>query len=130
MKAGVNVKESILERDAKSKDMQMAFATLKAGTVATKEEAEKMGVRWRDMLLTDAIKVAVYAISESELLFTEEEGRILDVRNFVLAQPEIEKFRWKDTDFLPKDLPQYLGASAAAPAKSSKRKRSSKKTEL
>ena len=111
----MNPKEAMLAREAASKEMQMAFGTLKPGAAASKEAAEKIASRWRDLMATDGIQVQVYAIADNEVLFTEDAGRILDVREFVLAQPEALKFRWKDTDFLAADA-QKLKAERAAKA--------------
>jgi hypothetical protein len=121
--SGGDAREAMLASEAGSKAMQMSFATLKPGAAATKEEAEALGVRWRDLLATDALKASVYALSETELLYTEEEGRILELRNFLLAQPEIEKFRWKDTDFTPADLPRLLGGEGGGAKKKAAAKR-------
>ncbi len=81
--------------------IQMAFATFKKDVVASKDEAEKLGQKWQGLLKTDGINVSIYPISESELLLTEQEGKIFAVKEFILSQPEVEKFRWKDTDFTP-----------------------------
>jgi hypothetical protein len=49
--------------------------------------------------------VKVYATSDHELLVTEDNGRILEVKDFLLSQPEVSKFRWKDTDFTKTPTP-------------------------
>ena len=96
-KAGLNPREAVLDSQAKSAEMHMAFATLKTGAVKDKAAAEALGQQWRSLMATDGIMLSLYAIADNELLFTEDGGRILDVRDFVLAQPETAKFRWKDT---------------------------------
>jgi hypothetical protein len=37
----------------------------------------------------------------NQMIVTQEDGRSLEVKEFILAQPEVEKFRWKDKDWLP-----------------------------
>lgn len=98
-KGGANIQEKVLEQEASSGNMQMAFATLKKGVAATQREAEEVGKRWQALMQTAGISTNLYAISADDLLFTDDNGVILKVREFVLDQPEIEKFRWKDTDF-------------------------------
>lgn len=94
---GDSMKEAYLSHSAKSGEMHMSFVTLKKGACKTQKEAEELGARWRDLLKTDGLAVGLYPLSETELLYTEEEGRILEARDFLLSQPEVEKFRWKDT---------------------------------
>lgn len=75
------------------------------------------------------------ATADHELLVTEEYGRILEVRDFILEQPEVSKFRWKDTDFTKESVaaasggspPAASDASAPAAAKPKPNKSSKKK---
>lgn len=97
--AGGKMQDMVLEHEAKSGNMQMAFCTLKKGTAKTKFDAEQIGARWTSLMQTAGIRATLYAISEDDLLFTDDTGVIMQVRDFLLEQPEVEKFRWKDTDF-------------------------------
>lgn len=40
----------------------------------------------------------------------------MQVRDFVLAQPEVTKFRWKDTDFTQESVAAAAGGSSAPAA--------------
>lgn len=66
------------------------------------------------------------ATADHELLVTEEYGRILEVRDFLLAQPEVSKVRWKDTDFTKESVAAASGGSAAAPKPKKSGKKKSK----
>lgn len=96
-KRGGDIKDAYLSHAAKSGDMHMSFVTLKKGVCAAQKCAEELGARWRDLLKTDGLAVGLYPLSETELLYTEEDGRVIEARDFLLQQPEVEKFRWKDT---------------------------------
>ena len=43
----------------------------------------------------------VYAIEDNSILLTNDDGKILEVRRFVLEQPEVEKFTWNSQDYFP-----------------------------
>lgn len=86
--------------------MQMAFATIKESVTKDAKEIEEIGKRWQALLATNGVQVSLYPIGGQDILFTEDAGRILEVRDFVLNQPELEKFRWKDTDFTPTPTPK------------------------
>lgn len=119
-------KDAYLEGEARKKDMQMAFCTLHPDATANKAESEKLGAKWQAILQTGGNRVNVYATSDHELLFTEEYGRILEVRDFLLAQPEVAKFRWKDTDFTKESLAASAAASAPEPKAAKKKAGGSK----
>ena len=53
------------------------------------------------LLQTGGIKVMVYAIEDNSILLTNDDGKIHEVRRFVLEQPEVEKFTWNSQDYFP-----------------------------
>lgn len=136
--AGSGMQDLVLEHEAKSGNMQMAFCTLKKGTAANKFEAEQLGQKWNSLMQTAGIRATLYAISEDDLLFTDDSGVIMKVRDFLLEQPEVEKFRWKDTDFDKEWLAKKKEAAAKDEAAEKERlikaakkaaKKSAKKTQ-
>ena len=54
-------------------------------------------------LKTGGVHISVYPMGANQLLFSQEDGRTLEVKDFLLSQPEVEKVRWKDTDWKPED---------------------------
>jgi len=44
----------------------------------------------------------VYAIEDDSILLTNDEGKMGAVMDFVLDQPETEKFTWNSKDHFPK----------------------------
>ena len=99
------IKETMLASEATSGNTQMAFLTLKDGVAETDEERGKLGAQWAALLGTNAVKISYHFIGGNELLITEEQSRIVEVKDFLLNQPEVAKFRWKDTDFYPTPTP-------------------------
>ena len=89
------MKETMLASEASSGNTQMAFLTLKDGVAETDEERAKLGSQWAALLVTNAVKISYHMIGGNELLITEEQGRIMEIKDFVLQQPEVAKFRWK-----------------------------------
>ena len=84
----------MLASEASSGNTQMAFLTLRDGVAADDEERAKLAGRWAALLGTNAVKISYHMIGGNELLITEEQGRIIEVKDFVLQQPEVLKFRW------------------------------------
>lgn len=120
-KSGPRMRDMVFEHEATNGNIHMAFATIKASVTTDAAEIQKIGSRWQALLQTDGSKVKMYPIGGQDLLFTEDDGRIMEIRDFALQQPELEKFRWKDTDFTPTPTPtpkprraKKAAASAAA----------------
>lgn len=103
---------------AASGGMQMAFASLEEGF--TKEKTEELASRWAGLLATNNIKCTTYAIDESQILVSEQDGNIFEIKDFFLSQPEVTKFRWKDNDYLPDE--EQLAKRAAAGGGKKKKK--------
>jgi hypothetical protein len=116
------LKDTVLQHEASSGNVQMAFATVKKSVTEDPKEVEKIGQRWQGLLATAGVHTSLYPIGGQDLLMTEDNTRILQVRDFLLTQPELEKFRWKDTDFFPTPTP----APAAAKAEKKKKSKSTK----
>lgn len=69
-----------------------------------------VGPRRRAALMkTAGVVTTVYATDVGQLLLSDADGHALQVKEFVLQQPETESFRWKEKDFYP--------AGAAPPKK-------------
>jgi hypothetical protein len=92
--APVRLRSTMLASEATSGNTQMAFLTLRDGVAADDEERAKLAGRWAALLGTNAVKISYHMIGGNELLITEEQGRIIEVKDFVLQQPEVLKFRW------------------------------------
>lgn len=102
--------------------MQMVFCKLKkAHWGKTKKESEELAARWSALMKTNALDAKAYAIDEKQLLFTEDNGRIFELKNFVLAQPETYKFTWNSQDYYPADV-EPKSEDDDAPVKKKKRK--------
>lgn len=88
-------------RNYQPSGMQMCFCKLKNNYTFTKKEVEELGARWSAMMKTDGLDGKAYAIDEKTLLFTEDNGRIFELKFFVLQQPEVYKFTHNSQDFYP-----------------------------
>jgi len=117
-------KDMLLQHEAGSGNMQMAFATLRKGVAKNDKEINELAGKWQALLQTNGVKISFHPIGGDDLLLTEDGGRIIEARDFILNQPEVEKFRWKDTDFTPTPTPQP--AEQAASPKSSGKGRTGK----
>ena len=42
-----------------------------------------------------------YRIEDNQILFTQDDGRFDEFKEFVLAQPEVEKLTWNSKDYYP-----------------------------
>ncbi|CAE7741442.1 unnamed protein product [Symbiodinium sp. KB8] len=83
--------------------MQMIFVTLFPDTHVDKKQTEALGTTWASMLKTGGIHLSVYPMNANQLLLSQEDGRTLEVKEFLLSQPEVEKVRWKDKDWTPEE---------------------------
>ena len=83
----------------------MAFVTLVQGTYESgpgdKSGTEVFAKRYTSLLKTGGVQATFYAVSEGELLVTEDNGYMGDVKAFALDQPDVARFRWKDHDYYP-----------------------------
>lgn len=112
---GAGAKDMLLQHEASSGNMQMAFITLKKGVASNDREIGEIAGRWQALLQTNGVKLSFHPIGGDDILVTEDGGRILEARDFILSQPQVDKFRWKDTDFTP--LPSPASTPAPAPKK-------------
>jgi thiol-disulfide isomerase/thioredoxin len=116
-----NNPQAFLSQAMSGSGMQMMFVQLYRGLHVSKKETEELGVMWTSecapcvpvlsppspllaaMLKTDGVQTIVYTVDVNQLIFTQEDGRSFEVKEFILSQPEVEKFRWKDKDWFPED---------------------------
>lgn len=122
---------SVMKAAGGAGGMQMCFASLIEGL--TKDDSKELAARWQALLMTNGIRNKMYSIDEKQILVTEEDGHIFDVKDFMLAQPEVTKFRWKDTDYFPekKKASKKKGSKKASTKKGSKKaKKEEEKSEL
>ena len=75
--------------DTQEKNIDMAYA-------------REIVTRWQVLLSTGGVKVNV-AVTPDEAnkkgktaIFTQEDGKILDTKEFVLDQPECDEFKWNN----------------------------------
>lgn len=111
---GANAKDMLLQHEASSGNMQMAFITLRSGVAKNDREIADIAGKWQALLQTNGVKLSFHPIGGDDILVTEDGGRILEARDFILNQPEVAKFRWKDTDFIPTPTPAPGSVDAAA----------------
>lgn len=114
---GAGAKDMLLQHEANSGNMQMAFITLRSGVASNDREIGEIAGKWQALLQTNGVKLSFHPIGGDDILVTEDGGRILEARDFILNQPEVAKFRWKDTDFTPTPTPAPGSAAAAAAAR-------------
>ncbi len=77
---------------------EMGFVTLRKELVKNKEETEKTGVKWQQLLATNGLEVKPYAIEEDKLLFVVQSGLMdmLTIRTFAIDQ--VRQRRKRDGD--------------------------------
>ena len=81
--------------------MAMTFAQLKPGVCSERECTEKLAIKWTDQLVLGGVQIKPYAVEDDQILLTQEDGNMLQLKNFVLAQPEVEKWTWNSKDYFP-----------------------------
>lgn len=60
------------------------------------EETKAVGMRWADLLKTAGVNVQVFPIEPGQILFTEYEGVMMQIKDFILDQPEAASFKFKE----------------------------------
>lgn len=130
-------KSVMAEREARNGEMHMCFITLRKEAVPTKKDLDMLAAKWQALLKTNSVDTRFYPIGENELLVTEDENRVLDLKDFVLSQPETLKFRFKEVDYEPTPTPKpraqrprAKGKSAVGSSGAAKASDASAKTEL
>ena len=81
--------------------MAMTFAQLKPGVCTKRECTEKIAIKWTDQLVLGGVQIKPYAVEDDQILLTQEDGNMLQLKDFVLAQPEVEKWTWNSKDYFP-----------------------------
>ena len=96
--------------------MHMSFAELKESALAALEKQHKfptrkktldfLGYNWASLLMTNAMTVQVYSIEPKTILFTNNDvdHREDVLKEFVLSQPEVEKWTFNSQDFYPEGV--------------------------
>uniref|UniRef100_A0A7S1GAY4 Uncharacterized protein n=1 Tax=Bicosoecida sp. CB-2014 TaxID=1486930 RepID=A0A7S1GAY4_9STRA len=107
--------------------MQMVFCKLKKAYWKSKKDSEELSGRWSAMMKTNALDAKAYAIDEKTILFTEDNGRIFEVKDFVMQQPEVYKFTWNSQDFYPEGVEPKSEDEAPPPQRPRPKKKGDKK---
>lgn len=78
----------------------------------SKAVLEELTTRWKELLHTAGIEAACYDIGEGRVLVSLQEGwRGYELRDFLLAQPEVEEIEWDSVKYKGGE---ELGASVHA----------------
>jgi hypothetical protein len=73
------------------------------------------------LLKTGGVTTLGYALeNQSRMLFTQNDGKMVDVMDFMLEQPEVTKFTWNSQDYFPKRLAAEAKRAAKAAAHTKK----------
>ncbi|OQU93232.1 uncharacterized protein LOC8085480 [Sorghum bicolor] len=113
------------------------FVKLRPGTARSREDVVGIATRWSNVLRTGSVDAKFVAVNFGTLMFTMERGRdILELKEFILSQPEAYEFKIGDQIFRrPGDPPldQVLDKpqkKKQVPHKPQKKKRHKSRDEL
>ena len=78
----------------------MLFATLRAGAAERSGGAPALADAWSELLHSGGIGVSVYDVAPDRLLVALQRGwRGDEAKQFLLAQPEVERVEWDGHDY-------------------------------
>ena len=63
------------------------------------ECTEKIAIKWTDQLVLGGVQSS-YTVEDDQILL-QEDRNMLQLKDFVLAQPEVEKWTWNSKDYFP-----------------------------
>eukprot|EP00898_Chlorokybus_atmophyticus_P001170 jgi/Chlat1/2053/Chrsp17S02526 len=73
----------------------MGFVKLKPGTTKRQSDLEQLAAKWDTLIRSGMIQPKFYPIEENTILITVESGKeLLEVRQFILEQPEVLHLDW------------------------------------
>ena len=75
---------------------------LPGGVEATNDDVDRLSFQWRELLYTGGVEVTAYDVGELTILVTIQHGwEGAQLRDFLLAQPEVMMVTWDSVDYFP-----------------------------
>ena len=117
---------------------QLTFARLVPDPTGarTREDVDKLGSKWADLLRSGGMSEKIYAIDHDTVLISVKDGAYMpEVREFLWMQEEVAEFEWNSRVWKPgsefpeppKPPPERPAAAAKDDAKRNKKKKTKKK---
>ena len=107
--------------------MSMTFAQLKDGICTSRKCTNELAVKWADLMGTGGIQAKPYAVEDDQILFTQEDGNTMQLKDFILEQPEVLKWTYNSRDYYPDGVTPPVPKDDGAKKKKKKRKRKRRK---
>eukprot|EP01138_Halocafeteria_seosinensis_P013213 gb/GECG01013495.1/.p1 GENE.gb/GECG01013495.1/~~gb/GECG01013495.1/.p1 ORF type:complete len:218 (+),score=45.57 gb/GECG01013495.1/:1-654(+) len=99
------IRNAAIQDQSSSRSSNMLFVTL--NQKLEEGEAGELGSKWAALLETDGIQVTPYTPEEDMILLLEKparKSRALEIKDYILEQPEVSKVRVNEDDFYPEDV--------------------------
>ncbi|CAM6092575.1 unnamed protein product [Calypogeia fissa] len=97
---GMDVEKYQRELMKRSMSTSMGFVKLRLGVSREPEEPARIAKKWTDLLKTGTIDVKIVAVDRNTLMVTIPEGEnLLEVKDFILSQPDAYEFKLGDNVF-------------------------------
>ncbi|KAL3689253.1 hypothetical protein R1sor_015562 [Riccia sorocarpa] len=97
---GMDVRDYQRELIKREFGPSMGFAKLRIDVPRELDEAPRIATKWADLLKTGSINCHIVAVDRSTIMFTIPNGQdALEVKDFVLSQPEAYEFRLGQSTF-------------------------------
>eukprot|EP00943_MAST-04B_sp_MAST-4B-sp1_P006453 g6453.t1 len=81
--------------------MAMTFAQLKPDICQNRGCTERLAIKWTDLLVLGGVQIRPYAVEDDQILITQEDNNVKQLKEFILSQPEVEKWTWNSLDYYP-----------------------------
>ena len=95
-----SIDTSLLMGGQSSGGLNMGVAHFTPGAVETPEEAERIAVEWMHLVQSGGrVHVRTSAIGTRSVIFNFIDGDFMEVKNWVLEQPIIDKFTWNQQTY-------------------------------
>eukprot|EP00386_Alphamonas_edax_P002267 GDKI01006781.1.p2 GENE.GDKI01006781.1~~GDKI01006781.1.p2 ORF type:complete len:258 (-),score=76.92 GDKI01006781.1:40-813(-) len=105
----------------------MGFVTFKQELVEkiTKEETEKIAVRWRQMLENNHIKAQIYGVDKGRMVVVVNDGDnpLGPVKEFIVQQPEVDWYEFNSRMYFPEGRKEPLMDSDTRQRRDDKQKK-------
>merc|ERR1711988_1265308 len=73
-----------MHQEQQQQGMQMSFVAIKPENNDRKDKANELAERWSTLLKTDGIDVKPYVLDPAQILFTQDDGRFTEYKEFIL----------------------------------------------
>ncbi len=109
--------------------MAMTFAQLKPDICRSRDCTERLAIKWTDLLVLGGVQIHPYAVEDDQILITQEDNNVMQLKEFVLSQPEVEKWTWNSRDYYPdgRKPTKHDGGNSSEKNKKKKKKKKRRK---